>query len=383
MVNKDAIRILHIVGGMNRGGVETWLMHVLRNIDRKRFKLDFLVHTNQTCAYDEEIHRLGSNIIPCLHPSRPLAYAHNFKRILRDHGPYDVVHSHVHHYSGWILRLANQVGVHTRVAHSHSDTSAVNSKAKLTRRIYLSLMKRWIANHATLGLAASGQAAAALFGPGWETDHLRQLSYYAIDLVPFHDATDSVAVRSALDMPKNAFVIGHVGRFNRMKNHVFMLDVAVEVIKRESLSRFLFVGDGPLRSEIEHRAAKMNLSENFVFTGVRTDVPQLLVGAMDVFLFPSLYEGLPVTVLEAQAAGLPIILSDTITPEVSVVPGLLKWLSLSQPAAVWADSILTARDVSLNIPQSKALAYIERSPFNILNGVKALELIYSTGLHGC
>ena len=102
------VRVLHVLGGMNRGGVETWLMHVLRHIDRNRFRMDFLVHTVNPCAYDDEIHSLGSEIIPCLHPSRPWTYVRNFKRILREHGPYDVVHSHVHHFSGHILRLARR-----------------------------------------------------------------------------------------------------------------------------------------------------------------------------------------------------------------------------------------------------------------------------------
>ena len=101
-----AIRILHVVGGMNRGGIETWLMHILRHIDRDRFQMDFLVHTTSSCAYDQEILSLGSQIIPCCQPSQPWLYALNFRRILREYGPYDIVHSYVHHFSGYVLLLA-------------------------------------------------------------------------------------------------------------------------------------------------------------------------------------------------------------------------------------------------------------------------------------
>lgn len=148
MHSERPIRILHIVGGMNRGGVETWLMHVLRHIDRDRFQMDFLVHTTKPCDFDDEIRALGSQVIPCLHPSRPFVYARNLRRLLREHGPYDVVHSHVHHYSGWTLRIAHQAGVPVRVAHSHSDTFSVQAAAGLVRRGYLRLMRTLIHRHA-------------------------------------------------------------------------------------------------------------------------------------------------------------------------------------------------------------------------------------------
>jgi len=126
MVRKEQhIRILNIVGGMNRGGAETWLMHVLRNIDRERYLMDFLVHTERICEYDHEIRQLGSRVIPCLHPSKPLKYAKNFKRILRDYGPYDVVHSHVHHFSGYALKLAHQEGVPVRIAHAQNKLQSL------------------------------------------------------------------------------------------------------------------------------------------------------------------------------------------------------------------------------------------------------------------
>jgi|SRR6266550_4819351 len=164
------IRILHIVGGMGRGGVETWLMHVLRHADRERFQMDFLVHTAQPCPYDEEVRALGGNIIPCLDPARPWSYARNFRRALAAQGRYDIVHSHVHNYSGYVLRLARRAGVPVRIAHSHLDSTPGDAAANARRRLYLALARRWIRRHATTGLAASGKAADALFGPAWRRE---------------------------------------------------------------------------------------------------------------------------------------------------------------------------------------------------------------------
>jgi len=371
-----AVRILHVVGGMVQGGVETWLMHVLRHIDREHFCMDFLVHTTQPCAYDDEIRALGSQIIPCLDPPRPWLYAHNFKRVLREHGPYDIVHSHVHHYSGYVLRLAQQAGVPVRMAHSHNDTSPVEANAGLMRRGYLTLMKRWIAQYATVGLAASRLAAADLFGPTWEADPRWQILHYGIDLTPFQGHIDPVAVRAELNIPAEVFVMGHIGRFAEQKNHAFLVDIVTEVAKREPRTRLLLVGDGSLRPAIEQKVAQADLTDRVIFAGLRADVPRLMRGVMDVFVLPSFYEGLPLVGIEAQAAGLPVILSDAITEEVDRVRPLVQRLSLSQPASAWAEAILTMRDAAPAITQQEALAVIEKSSLNIQTSVKSLAEVY-------
>src|SRR5208283_1463389 len=145
------VRILHVVGGMNRGGVETWLMHLLRHLDRQRFRMDFLVHTSQPCAYDNEIAAFGSRIIHCFPHTKPWRYAPNLMRILREDGPYDVVHSHVHHFTGLLLFIARRAGVPVRIAHSHSDTSLSDNGAGPGRLAYLWLMKYLIRTNATGG----------------------------------------------------------------------------------------------------------------------------------------------------------------------------------------------------------------------------------------
>ena len=377
MISKrHPIKILHVVGGMNPGGTETWLMHVLRDLDQTRFQMDFLVHTREPCAYDEEIRALGSQIIPCLNPSEPWTYAFNFKRLLGEHGPYDIVHSHVHHFSGYVLCLAKQAGVPIRIAHSHNDTTSAKAKAGWQRRFYLALMESWLNRYATLGLAASSKAAAALFGSIWKVDPHWQINYCGIDLTPFQEIVSQSAVRDELGIPSDAFVIGHVGRFQEQKNHAFLLDIFAKVAQQEPRTYLLLVGDGPLKQDIMQQAVQVGLAEQVIFTGLRYDIPRLMMGAMNVFVLPSFFEGLPLVGMEAQAAGLPFILSDVITEELDVVKPLMQRLSLSEPACDWAAAVLAARETSSNMKQPKALNIMRRSPFNIQNSLRELEKVY-------
>jgi glycosyltransferase involved in cell wall biosynthesis len=237
-------------------------------------------------------------------------------------------------FSGALLRWARAEGVPNRIAHSH--TAQVANGETLARHYYRRLMKSWIDRYATHGLAASRPAAAQLFGEDWETDCRFRVLHYGIDLHPFQESIDQEGARRELGIPVDAFVVGHVGRFDAPKNQRFLLEIAREVLKRRADVHFLLVGDGPLRVEIEDRAREMGLSGKTHFVGIRTDVPRLMRGAMDVFVFPSLWEGLPVAVVEAQAAGLRCILSDAVTDEVSILPEQSYRLPLSKGAEEWA-----------------------------------------------
>ena len=373
---KSAIRILQVVGGMNRGGIETWLMHVLRNIDRDRFQMDFLVHTEKPCPYDDEVRALGSKIIPCLKPSKPWLYASNFNRIWEEYGPYDIVHSHVHYFSGYVLYLAKQAGVTLRIAHSHNDTSSAEAKAGLARRLYLTLMKFLIARYATLGFGCSCKAATDLFEPSWEKDGRWQILYYGIDLTSFCQPVDPIAVRSELGIPVDAFVIGHVGRFEEQKNHRFLIDIVAEIAKREPKMHLLLIGDGSMRSAIEQKVVQKGLANHVTFAGLRPDVPRLMLGAMDLFLLPSIHEGLGLVLIEAQAAGLPCVFSDVVPEEVDLVKPLVQRISLSKSATDWAEAIVTMRDAASAIAQTNALAVVENSHFNIAKSVQNLTEVY-------
>jgi glycosyltransferase involved in cell wall biosynthesis len=381
LVDKPSIRILHVVGGMNRAGTETWLMHILRNIDRDRFQIDFLVHTDQPCSYDDEVRSLGSQIIPCLSSSKPWLYARNFKRILDEKGPYDIVHSNVHHFSGYVLWLAKQAGVPIRIAHTHNDTSEVDANVSFLRRLYLNLMKGAISRYATLGLAASRLAAASLFGQNWSEDPRWRVLYFGVDLTPFKTPVDGQVLRREIGIPNDAFVVGHVGRFIEQKNHLFLLEIAAAVVQQKPLTRFLLVGDGSRRPVIEEKIQQLGLTPYVILAGLRSDVPQLMQSVMDVFLLPSFHEGLPVVGIEAQAAGLPFILSDVITEELDRVKPLIKRLSLSQSASEWAKCVLESPSLKSLSPQSESLTSMENSPFNIAYSVQDLSKIYDPQEH--
>jgi glycosyltransferase involved in cell wall biosynthesis len=370
------VRILQVLGALNVGGVETWLLDVLRYIDRDHFGIDFLVHTAQPSAYDDDVRALGSTIIAGLHPGRPWLYARTFKRILRKHGPYDVVHSHVHHYSGYVLRLAQQAGVRVRIAHCHSDRAQREAHASVLRRGYLTLMEHWIAHHATVGLAASRAAARDLFGAAWEANPRWRVLHCARDLQQFQATVDPGAVRAELGLPLDAFVIGHVGSFINAKNHTFLVDIACEVAARDPHTWVLLVGDGPLSPAIRQQVAQVGLADRVVFAGTRSDVPQLMQGAMDVFVFPSLFEGLGLVLVEAQAAGLPCVSSAAIPEEADVVKPLVRRVSLAQPASAWAEVILAARAAGPGVTRQEALALVTHSSFNMRTNIEHLERIY-------
>ncbi len=351
-------------------------MHILRSIDRRRFQMDFLTHTAERAEYDEEIESLGCRLLPCARPGRLIQYAQNLKRILRENGPYDVIHSHPHHFSGWVLRVAREAGIPMRVAHSHNDTSQKDQRASLIRRGYLALAGHWVSRHATHGLAASAKAARSLFGDHWQRDPRWRILYCAIDCGSFQTQVDRRAVRAELGIPEDALVVGHVGRFAEQKNHRFLLEIADEVSRRIGNMKLLLVGEGPLRPAVEEEAARLGLTDRVIYAGNRPDVAKLMRTAMDIFVLPSFFEGLPLVGIEAQAAGLPIVLSDVVTEELDVVTPNIRRLGLRQPASAWAEKIADFATNEPKVAQAEALAMIKKSPFNIATSVSMLETFY-------
>lgn len=375
---KSPIRILHVVDALHRGGIETWLLQVLRLSDRQRLQMDFLVHNpSQPGDLTEEIRALGSNIILFPYLYKPWIYGNNFRKILTESDSYDILHVHAYNYlSGYILRWAKQAGIKTRIAHSHTDSSQIESESAWYKRLSRFLTKYWTDRYATLGLGCSRRGAASLFGEAWETDPRWQLLYCGIDPAPFHTPVNSVAVRRELGIPEDAFVLGHVGRFDEHKNHQLIVDIAVEVAKCEPKTHLLLVGEGRLRSQIEAKVSQIGMSDRVTFTGKRSDIPRLMLGAMDVFLFPSVFEGLGLVLLEAQSAGLPCIFSDVIPEEADVVKPLVQRLSLKQPTSVWVNAVLSAYTKAPGIKQTEALAILEQSQFNIYKSIEDLTQIY-------
>jgi len=369
----SSIRVLHVLGAMNRGGVETWLMHLIRHVDRQKYHMDFLVHTDQSAVHDAELKSLGARVLPCPSIRNPIQYAKRFLDIASQFGPFDVLHSHVHHFSGYVTWLGSKAGIPVRISHSHNDTSVVNARASYVRKAYLSATRWLLTKYSTCRLAASKPAASALFGPNWTRDERVKILSYGVDLKPFAQPVDRAAVRSEFGFCASNVVFGHVGRFDEQKNHAFLGKIAAEIANREPEARFLLVGDGPLRPSIESQFTHAGIGRRAVFAGSRPDVARLMNGAMDAFLFPSLYEGLGIVLIEAQAAGLPTIMSDSIPAEAIIVPGLVITCALDESPSHWAEAAL---DHSQH-RASGTLADVERSPFNITASLEALMHIYS------
>lgn len=374
-------KILHIVGTMSRGGAETWLMHVLRNIDRSRFHMDFLVYSEQPEDYDEEIYALGGRKVFSTNPKYVLRFARDVERILKEYGPYDVVHSHILLAAESALRISKKMGVPIRIVHGHNDIGkdmpANKGLLGLAYRFYAQWALLRVRRYATCGLACSELAAKSYFGLNWRNDPRYKIFLCGEDFSSFRNRVACKAVRKELGIPEDAFVIGHVGRFDKQKNHVFIIKVVAELVKSDPNILCLLVGAGVLQDDIKKETAKIGLEKNVIFAGGRSDVPRLMLGAMDMFLFPSLFEGLGLVLIEAQAAGLPCVFSDVIPSEVDVVLPLINRVSLSQSASEWAKIILSIRSAGRLLTQAAALSMIEESGFNIFKSIKALEAIYS------
>jgi glycosyltransferase involved in cell wall biosynthesis len=297
-------------------------------------------------------------------------------RVIEEHGPYDVVHAHPHHFCGLILRSAAHAGVPVRIAHSHSDTRGIDGRANPARQIYLRLAEHWIRQYATRCVAVSRPAAASLFGKAWEFDPRVSVVYCGVALEKFRGLNlNRDAFRQSSGIPSGARVFGHVGRFAQPKNQGFLIEIFSRIAQLEPNAWFVLAGDGPLRPSVEVWAARAGIASRTLFLGMRNDVPQLLAGLVDVLLLPSLWEGLPITLIESQAAGVPALYSDAITTEAEELPHLLRRIPLRESASVWA---VEALSMSRSQPVIPGCGHrLAGSRFDIRTCVARLEEIYS------
>ena len=373
---KRRLKVLQVVGAMNRGGAETWLMHILRNIDQRRFEFHFCVFGDDPGAYAPEIEKNGGRIVTCRLGRNPLSFGRRFRALLRRER-YDIVHSHVLHFTGYVLKQASAMRVPVRVAQVHNVQDGKASSAR--RRLYRVYMRRLVKHHATGGLAVSSCAAASFFGLKWSKDLRWRIAPCAIDLRPFEENVDRERIRLALGIPADHSVVGHVGSFTEQKNHRFLIDIARETCTRRPRTVFLLVGGGPLRNAVERKVQALGLARNVIFAGPRGDVPQLMLGAMDALCMPSLWEGVPLVAMEAQAAGLPCVFSEKVPTEAVTVSTIVSRLPLSAGTPSWASATVMALE-SRRLPQHACLAAVARSPFNISNSVDSVLMLYEAEL---
>lgn len=336
------IRILHVVTYMQRGGLETMLMNYYRHIDRSQIQFDFLVHREFRADYDDEIEFLGGKIyrLPRLVPWSP-SYHKALDNFFTEHPEYTVIHVHQDCLSSVILKAAKKHGVPIRLAHSHCSSQDKNLKYPIKL-----FCMRSIPKYATQ-LFACGQKAGDWMFRGAPYTVLNN----AIDAKQYvYDASAAQTLREQLGISNNDLVIGHVGRFMPQKNHDFLIDIFKALLDRVPQAKLLLVGGGDLMDNIRSKVRDLALEGSVIFTGVRSDIPALLQ-VMDVFVLPSLYEGLPVTLIEAQASGLPCVISDQVSPECVMIEQI-QFVSLDSSADEWATHILrfteTARENTYN-----------------------------------
>lgn len=327
------IRVLHVVTDMRRGGLETMLMNYYRNIDHKNIQFDFLTHRNYKGDYDNEIMSYGGKVyhISKLNPfSR--SYAKELEEFFKSHSEYKIIHVHQDCLSSVVLKIAEKSNIPVRIAHSHSSNQ--NRDFKYPIKL---LYKHFIAKYATDLIACSEEAGKWMFGKKAKFNILNN----AIDARLYtYNSTKATDIRKSFGFEQNDLVVGHVGRFSYPKNHSFLIDIFQDVAKQKK-AKLLLVGDGKLREEIEEKAKQLGLKENVVFTGVRSDVSDLMQ-AMDIFVFPSHYEGLPVTLIEAQSSGLPCFISDKVPIECKKTD-LVEQIPLSSGAGFWAEKVLSCK----------------------------------------
>ncbi len=373
-------RILHIVAGMEiGGGIETWLMNVLRNIDRTQFPMDFLCISGIKGRYASEIESYGSEVILLSYKNKKnpfdlLKFSIRVIKMLRKN-KYSIVHIHVQHSSGFYLLLAYLAGIPIRIVHSHS--SRERHISTLRRKLFRKLMNIMIRLFATSGIAVSDLSARDLFGETYKREKRWKIIYYGIDASAYLNLSEQVRIniRKEFGIPDDFFVIGHVGRFTWEKNHKFIVTIAKEAIERQPKIRFLLVGDGPLRAPIERLIKDMGLSNYFIFTGTRDDVPDLL-RAIDIFLFPSFFEGLPVAVIEAQLSILRCLVSDCVPNEIEFIPDALTFMSINKGPAVWAgEALKLLHKPRLSSPDM--IKHFKRSQFTVDACIQRLVEIYN------
>lgn len=322
---------------MDAGGAETFLMKIYRNLDKTKYQMDFAVSITYEGYYDAEIKSMGGKIYYVVPKSQGLWK--NFisvKKLVQEH-KYDYVLRTSHQALAALELFAAKLGgAHTRVFRSSNANSTIGSKVEAILQKVFFFLPRVCAN---VKIAPSTFAAEYVFGKGCVETGKATLLKNSVDLDVFcYDAEARQTLRREFGFTDDTLVVGHVGRFMTQKNHTFLLDIFAQIHKKRPDAKLMLVGKGELEQEIRHKIADLDLTEDVIFTGVRKDVPQLL-SAMDVFVFPSFYEGMPNTVIEAQATGLPCVIADTITPEADIT-GLVDYVSLATPVQIWADLAL-------------------------------------------
>ena len=355
------IRVLHIVTNMSFGGLENLLMNYYRSIDRTKIQFDFLTHFDKHQDFEEEINSLGGKLFR-LPPLNPFSYSYRKKldSFFRQHKEYKIVHCHLDCMAGFPLKYAKRNNVSVRIAHSHNSNMIRNAK------YFLKLFyKRLIPKYAT-SMFSCGKIAGDWMFAGNDYKILNN----AINSSEFtYNEEKSKRMREKLCVSGN-FIIGNIGQFRLQKNHLFLIRVFKEIVKLDNNVRLVLVGKGEQLEIARQLGNDLHINDKILFLGARSDIPDIMQ-AIDIFVLPSLYEGLPVTMIEAQASGLPAIISDKVPIECDV-SGNVEQISLEKDYKYWAERILSYK----NFVRKNNYKIIKESGFDIRTNAIWLQEFY-------
>lgn len=360
------IRVLNLFTIMDRGGAETMVMNYYRHIDRKKVQFDFLVHREQRGAYDDEIEALGGRIYRMypIYPQNFARYKHDIRAFFKAHPEYRIIHSHMSELGYFAFKEAAKQGVPVRICHAHNAPHGFDMKM-IMRGYFKKRMMPYLTHLFMCGV----ESGRWLYGKKNESQFI--MLNNAIDAAAYtYNPAKRAEMRRQLGLT-DELVVGHVGRFNPQKNHPFLLAIFAALLKKEPNAVLLLVGGGNDMPKIQAKAQELGIVERVRFLGVRSDVADLMQ-AMDVFVFPSLYEGLPVTMVEAQASGLPCLISDKVPSECIITDGLTEVIPLSESPDTWAKKILVKRGT----PRTDRRAEIAAHGFNITTEAVKLQEFY-------
>lgn len=336
------IRVLHVLGGTGLGGAESRIMDLYRQMNKEEIQFDFLVH--RKCAgesqfYDEEITQMGGHIyvLPKFKVYNYFTYRKAVKVFFKEHHEFRVVQGHMTSTASIYLPIAKRAGIPVTVAHSRNAGVEKGLKGIATKFLRKNLYRK--ADHC---FACSVLAGEDVFGKGWVAKGNVKIIHNAIDAGKFtYDLEKRTAMRQKLQI-NDKLVLGHVGRFNNQKNHPYLIDIFAEICKKREDAILILLGDGPDKEKMEQKCEELGIRDKVLFEGNQRH-PEEYYQAFDFFLLPSFYEGLPGVLVEAQAAGLFCLASDTITTEAKATD-LVTYLSTEQPAEKWAEAILSHTD---------------------------------------
>lgn len=329
-------KILMVTGSLRIGGMENVAMNIARYIDRNQFQINFVVYGNEIGEYEEEVKKLGGEVYHIPFPREGAKkYCRALKEIMKKTGPYEVVHSHNLFPSGMVMKVAHEANVPVRIAHAHTNRD--DTHLNIVRKIYQRLMRGLVWKYATQLFACSQKAGNYLFQEKFGDSGFVMNNGVGTEKF-FIDDNKKNMLKKELGISSEK-IIGHTGRFVQVKNHSFLVDVFKSIYDSGENVKLMLIGDGVLKGNIEEKVRNLGIEDRVIFTGMRNDVYDLL-SLMDVYVLPSIYEGVSVSLMEAQAAGVPFVVSTAAYSDESKVTEYGVALDLDAGINTWRDVIV-------------------------------------------